>query len=164
MFAGGSEVPAGLEEPTAQDLRMAAAVLLLELAWADDEFSAEERHHLESALVRHFGLTPAESRVLMDEAEKARSGAVDLWRFTKVIRDHYSLGQKMVLAEAMWGLVYADGVLSEHEDYLIRRVSNLLGIQLGYLSQARKNWQVKDGDAPDEAAEDGDGDPEPDEG
>jgi uncharacterized tellurite resistance protein B-like protein len=148
MFAGGTGTPPeGIPEPSAEDLRMAAAVLLLELAWADDEFSAKEQHHLESALVRHFGLTPAESRTLMEQAEAARSGAVDLWRFTRVIRDNYSLGQKMVLAEAMWGLVYADGVLSEHEDYLIRRVSNLLGIQLGYLSQARQNWRVNGADA-----------------
>jgi len=83
----------------------------------------------------------------VEAAESERSGAVDLWQFTSVVREHYSMGQKMVLAESMWGLVFSDGVLSEHEDYLIRRISGLLGIEVGYLSQARKNWsQGADGD------------------
>ena len=126
--------------PSPETLRRSAAVLLLELAWADDEFSSEERLHLEGVLQRHFGLTREGAHALVEAAEAERVGAVDLWQFTSLIREHYSMGQKMVLAESMWGLVFSDGVLSDHEDYLIRRISGLLGIEVGYLSQARKNW------------------------
>ena len=47
----------------------------------------------------------------------------------------------MVLAEAMWGLVLADGDLAGREDYIMRKISGLLGLKPGYLSQARRRHQ-----------------------
>ena len=43
----------------------------------------------------------------------------------------------MVLAEVMWGLVLADGQVSEHEQYLARKISNLLDLAPAYLSSAK---------------------------
>jgi uncharacterized tellurite resistance protein B-like protein len=124
-------------KPTA-DLRLAACALLLELAYADDEFTADERRHVEAAVRRQFGLGHADAEKLLELAEEARMKAVDLWQFTNLIASNYSLGQKMVLAEVMWGLVYADGELAPREDYLMRKISNLLRIEAGYLAEARK--------------------------
>jgi uncharacterized tellurite resistance protein B-like protein len=121
-----------------RDLRLAACALLLELAHADDEFTDDERAHLAGAVRRHFGLDQQQAEDLLQHAERARRSAPDLWRFTNLIREHYSLGQKMVLAEIMWGLVYSDGELSAREDYLMRRVSKLLDLDMPYLSEARK--------------------------
>jgi uncharacterized tellurite resistance protein B-like protein len=45
----------------------------------------------------------------------------------------------MLLAEVMWGLILADGAVAEHEAYLVRKMANLLGLEAGYLSQARAN-------------------------
>jgi uncharacterized tellurite resistance protein B-like protein len=39
----------------------------------------------------------------------------------------------------MWGLVLADGVVAEHEQYLTRKIANLLDLKPGYLSEAKKN-------------------------
>jgi uncharacterized tellurite resistance protein B-like protein len=120
------------------EVRLAACALLLELAHADDEFSDDERAHLASAMRRHFGLNREAADDLLARADSARRGAADLWQFTRVIRESYSLGQKMVLAEVMWGLVFADGELSDHEDYLMRKLANLLDLEVGYLSEARR--------------------------
>jgi uncharacterized tellurite resistance protein B-like protein len=38
----------------------------------------------------------------------------------------------------MWGLVYSDGDLAEKEDYLMRKICNLLRLEPGYLAEARK--------------------------
>lgn len=121
-----------------RDLRLAACALLLELAHADDDFSADERVHMEQAIRRHFGLDHRQAEELLHHAERARQDAPDLWRFTRLIREHYSLGQKMVLAEVMWALVYSDGELSAREDYLMRKVSKLLAFDMAYLSEARR--------------------------
>ena len=43
----------------------------------------------------------------------------------------------MVLAEIMWGVVLADGEIAEREHYLTRKISNLLGLEPGYLSAAK---------------------------
>ncbi len=120
------------------DLKLAACALLLELAYADDEFTERERAHLDGAIRRQFGLDQDEACDLVKLAEEQRARAVDLWSFTNLIAEHYSLGQKMVLAEAMWGLVFSDGQLANREDYLMRKISGLLRLEPGYLAEARK--------------------------
>lgn len=132
-------------EDTQSDLKLAACALLLELAYADDEFSDEERAHIKSAVHRHFDLDPAETERLLELAEAERRQAVDLWQFTRLIDANYSLAQKTVLAEIMWGLVYSDGELAEREQLLMRKISNLLGLKPGYLSEARKRVEEREG-------------------
>ncbi len=134
---GGPE--AGSEGPLPERrARLAACALLLELAWADDEFSASEREHLEGTVRRQFGLDEDETSELLELAHREQERAVDLFQFTRLIERHFTLGQKMVLAEAMWGLVYADGTLASREGYLIRKISNLLHLEPGYLAEARE--------------------------
>ena len=142
-FFASSMKPADEADPQleSKDLRLAACALLLELANADEEFGEEERLHLESAVRRQFGLDASEAERLLELAQQARDEAVDLWQFTNLIAENYSMGQKMVLAEIMWGLVYSDGELAHKEDYLMRKISNLLRIEPGYLAEARKRVQ-----------------------
>jgi uncharacterized tellurite resistance protein B-like protein len=129
------------EGASADELRIAGCALLLEVAYADDYFSPEERKHLRDLVKRHFGLPKAAADELISLAEDERRNSVDLWGFTTLIRENYSLGQKMVLAEAMWGLVLADGELAGREDYLMRKISGLLGLKVGYLSEARRRLE-----------------------
>ena len=106
-----SPAPEAEGKEAAKDIRLAACALLLELANADDEF-----------------------------AQQAREEADDLWQFTNLIAENYSTGQKMVLAEIMWGLVYSDGDLASKEDYLMRKICNLLRLEPGYLAEARQRY------------------------
>lgn len=144
-FFRSSMSPAPDTDPAAakKDIRLAACALLLELAHADAGFTEDERQHLQSAVRRQFGLEEAEAEKLLTLAEEARAEAVDLWQFTNLIAENYSTGQKMVLAEIMWGLVYSDGDLAGKEDYLMRKICNLLRLEPGYLAEARK--RVADG-------------------
>ena len=142
-----SPAPQDDDRKARSDLRLAACALLVELAHADSDFTEDERQHLESAIRRQFGLDEAQAEKLLKLAEEARSEAVDLWQFTNLIAENYSLGQKMVLAEIMWGLVYSDGDLAGKEDYLMRKISNLLRLEPGYLAEARKRLDVGDGPA-----------------
>jgi len=121
-----------------ESIHVAACALLLELAHADDEFAPEEREHIEEALSRHFDLDPRTIEELMRLAEQERRRSVDLFQFTRLIADAYDMGQKLLLVEVMWRVVYADGELAKHESYLMRKISNLLGLKPGYLAEARK--------------------------
>jgi uncharacterized tellurite resistance protein B-like protein len=44
----------------------------------------------------------------------------------------------------MWGLVYSDGELASKEDYLMRKISNLLRLEAGYLAEARQRVEDHD--------------------
>ncbi|HET7602561.1 MAG TPA: TerB family tellurite resistance protein [Gemmatimonadales bacterium] len=126
------------QQPAADPVQLAACALLLELAHADGEFSPEEREHIERTLVRHFGLDAAAGAELMRLADAEREKSIDHFQFTRQITASYDLGQKMVLAEVMWGVILADGKLGDHEAYLVRKLARLMELEPAYLSEARK--------------------------
>ena len=137
FFAKHAEVPPGAADE-ARALRIAACALLLELAHADDDFSPEERAHIEDALMRHLGIDELAARDLIELSEAERREATDLHQFTALINKHYDEGQRMVLAEVFWRIVYADGKLAEREAILSRKLASLLELRPGYLAEARK--------------------------
>jgi len=128
--------------PDARDenrgLQVAACALLLEIAHADDEFTDSERQYIEDLVVRHFALDPSEARGVMAVAEEARRESVDLHQFTAIVSRHYDEGQRLILAELLWRVVYADGKLSDCEAILARKLGYLLELPPGYLAEARR--------------------------
>ncbi len=137
--AGASPAPAP-EAVTAgpAPVQLAACALLLELAHADGEFTPEEEGHIERTLVHHFGLDDATGAELIRLADEERRQSLDHFQFTQLIAQSYDLGQKMVLAEVMWGVILADGKLSDHETHLVRKMASLMQLEPAYLSQARR--------------------------
>jgi len=126
-------------QPPQSSVHLAACALLLELAHADDEFSPAERSHIGAVLRRHFGLDEATAQELIALAEAQRQQSSDYYQFTRLIVSRYDLGQRMVLAEIMWGVILADGKITSHEAYLVRKLGNLLDLSPGYLAQARES-------------------------
>jgi uncharacterized tellurite resistance protein B-like protein len=146
MFGSATEArPVADSRANVDPLHLAACVLLLDIAHADGEFTDAERKHIEGVLERHFSLKPDEGRALMQLADTDRRQAVDHFSFTSQLRANYDTGQKMVLAEIMWGIVLADGQIAEHEHYLTRKISNLLELEPGYLSAAKDAAASKQG-------------------
>ena len=137
LGAGPAAGAARRQAPEVDPIHLAACALLLEIAYADGEFSPPERAHLERVLARQFALSPEDGRRLIALAEEERTRAVDDFHFTRVLDRSYDLGQKMVLAEIMWGMVLADGKVADHEQYLARKIANLLDLEPGYLAAAR---------------------------
>jgi uncharacterized tellurite resistance protein B-like protein len=119
-------------------VQLAACALLLELAHADGEFTAPEREHIERTLIHHFGLDESRSGELLRLAEVERAQSLDHFQFTRLIASEYDLGQKMLLAEVMWGVILADGRLSDHETHLVRKLASLMQLEPAYLAQARR--------------------------
>ena len=124
--------------PVPSGVQVAACALLLELAHADGEFSQSERLHIQGAVGRHFGLDEATTRELLALAEAERRESIDHFQFTRLIAEQYDLGQKMVLAEVMWGVILADGQIATHEGWLVRKLAHLLELEPAYLAEARK--------------------------
>jgi uncharacterized tellurite resistance protein B-like protein len=123
------------------DVRMAAVVLLLELATVDGEFSALERQRILDILQRHFGVDADGAAQLIDEAATVSRHSVDDFVFTRKVVGEYDLAQRMVLAELMWQVVLADGDLHDRESYLMRKLANLLQLEPAFLAAARKKTE-----------------------
>jgi len=141
LFAKHSPAAAASGADPDRALKVAACALLLEMAHADEEFTEAEREHIEALVARHFALDDETTREILAAAERERRDATDLHQLTSVINRHYDEGQRLLLSELLWRVVYADGKLSEHEDYLAQKLASLLDLRPGYLAEARKRAQ-----------------------
>ena len=138
LVGGSSARPEAEPVGGPRRVQLAACALLLELAHADGEFSAAEQEHIERTLVRHFGLDEATTQELLRLAEAERAQSLDHFQFTRLLAAEYDLRQKMALAEVMWGVILADGKLSDHETHLVRKLASLMQLEPAYLAQARR--------------------------
>jgi len=111
---------------TVEDIRIAAAALFLELASIDNEFSEEERQRILSILQSEYDLSKDDALAMAEEARSQLAGSVDLWRFTNAINEGFSDAEKAHVVELLWEIVYADGTVDAHEDYLMHKLGKLL--------------------------------------
>ena len=126
FFASRFAPTAGEHQP--DRVAIAACALLLEIAHADDVFTPEERDRVVRA-VRELGVPEEDLREVLRLAEEERRESVDLYQFTRLVSESFSREQRVRLMEAIWGIVYSDGVLTETENRLARRIAELLGFQ-----------------------------------
>ncbi|MFQ5567920.1 MAG: TerB family tellurite resistance protein [Paracoccaceae bacterium] len=115
--------------PAKSDERAALAALLVEAARADGSYDAEEAERIARVLATRFGLSDAAAAILRAEGEMAQAQAVDLVRFTRAVKDAVPHEERVGVIEAVWEVVYADGVREMHESALIRRLCGLLHIE-----------------------------------
>ncbi|MEJ2182814.1 MAG: TerB family tellurite resistance protein [Nitrospirota bacterium] len=106
--------------------QVAAAVILLEAAHADEECGEEERIRILETLKSSFGLTEEYAGELMEMAAEKRAHAVDIWEFTNEVNQSYSHQEKLDVMEAVWRVIHADGELEKHEDHFARKLAVLL--------------------------------------
>lgn len=120
---GGEKSPA---RGGADEVQLAAAALLIEAAHIDDHNDPGERAVIDRILERRFKLSPPAARQLVAAAEQVNERSTQLFRFTRVINDRFSLEQRVELMEMLWEVVYADGTVDALEDTLLRRIGGLL--------------------------------------
>ena len=132
---------APLEETPAESpeerLQVALCVLLLEVARADREFSEDERKHIRKILRERFALSETDISELLAQADARRDGSYDLFQFTRQLNESYGQSEKIAVMEEIWRVIYADGVLDAHEDYLVHRLGDLLNLTHRQLIDAK---------------------------
>jgi len=112
----------GREEKT----RIAASIILLEAAYADHECTDDELQHVIETLSSDFDLSRKHVEDLLELAHRERSQAVDLFEFTNHINNEFNREEKQAVLEAVWRIIHIDGQLEKHEDYFVRKLTQLL--------------------------------------
>jgi uncharacterized tellurite resistance protein B-like protein len=108
--------------------RLAAAVLLLEIARADYEHHGAERAALRDGLVREFGVPEATVDALLAQAEARAKASVSLFEFVQTLNRTQSAQDKARLVGLLWDVAHADGRVDPHEEHLLRRIADLLHV------------------------------------
>jgi uncharacterized tellurite resistance protein B-like protein len=110
-------------------LRLATAAVLLDIAYADGEFSPSEDGNVAGFLTRRFQLNQDDAKELLEAAEEIRRNMVDHFALTHYIRKNTPLPDRIDIVKTMWRLVYSDGKLTDYEGYLVRKLADLLGLE-----------------------------------
>ena len=106
--------------------QIAVGVLLIEMARADFHQDESENQSIVDLLKKHFDLTPEDSKLLFSLAEDKLDESVSLHEFTKDLHDILDHKQKEDVIALLWTLAVSDNNLDKHEDYLVRKISDLL--------------------------------------
>lgn len=115
----------------AVDLRLACAVLLVEVMRADPEITDDERRIVLGALRRRFPLGERELHELVGLAEQASRTSSDFHQFTSQLNAELDQPAKIAVVETLWQVAYADGTVDAHENHVISRIAGLLHVTHG---------------------------------
>ena len=118
-------------------LRVATAVLLVEVMRADFKVEESERLRLRELLERQFQLTESELDALLEQAEADADRLVSIQHVTRLLNEHYDQAMKLRVVEMMWQVIFADGEKDHYEEHLIRQIADLLYVSHADFIQAR---------------------------
>ncbi|HET8622990.1 MAG TPA: TerB family tellurite resistance protein [Gemmatimonadales bacterium] len=112
-----------------------AAMLVLELAYADDALTGEERSLVAEHLRSRWGLEPPGTAPMPVPEAKAESR---LRTYRDRLVNRFGRNRRLALVEGMWQAAFADGTIDAHEDLLMHRAAQLLGLSPEELAEARR--------------------------
>ncbi len=132
------------------DYQLAAAALLVHIASIDGDFDADERARIQELVEARFGLSPEEARRLIADAFESEREAVDLYRFTSVLKRRLDEDGRRQVVGMMWDMAHADGAVHEFEENVVWRVAELLGVSTRERVELRRESRESLGTPPQE--------------
>jgi membrane protein DedA with SNARE-associated domain/uncharacterized tellurite resistance protein B-like protein len=117
-FLAGTDIAEG-------SARQAAALVVLELAYADPVLTADERQLIAEHLHARWGLASAGTPPPPPPEEERRTRFAD---YARRLRKRVGRAERLELVERLWSVAFADGVIGAHEARLMHLAAELLGI------------------------------------
>ncbi len=122
---------------TDRQLQLATAVLLLEVARCDFDLRADEFKAVSRGVREVLGLTEDEATAVVRFAEEEVRQSKRLYQFTELIDRNYSPEQKKLVVQYLWQVAFADAQLLATEEYIVRKISDLLHVPLADFLDAK---------------------------
>ncbi len=112
-------------------LRMATAVLMIDVARADHVFEESEFDRVLELVTSHFELDPESAAELVVAASDKAEHLVSAHELTQKLHKHLDDDEKARIVSLLWKVAYADGRLDKYEDSLVLKISDLLYVSRG---------------------------------
>jgi len=122
-------------------LRLATAVLMIDVARADHVFDESEFDRVLQLIETHFALTPEQSAELFNAAGEEADDMVSLYEFTQILHKYLNEAEKARIISMLWQVAYADGQLDKYEDSLVLKISDLLYVSRGRVMRLKHDAQ-----------------------
>jgi membrane protein DedA with SNARE-associated domain/uncharacterized tellurite resistance protein B-like protein len=131
-FLAGTEVAEG-------SARQAAALLVLELAYADPALTTQDRLAVAEHLRARWGVGGGAPPTPAPEHERRTRFA----RYAVRLRRDFGRTQRLELVERMWTAAFSDGAIGAHEERLMFLAAELLGIGATDLTAVRQRLPLQ---------------------
>jgi uncharacterized tellurite resistance protein B-like protein len=126
-----------------EEVRLAAAALLVHATVVDGEVDKREEEALRDVLERGFNLDQVQVGKLITQATEKEKEAIDLDVFTSVLTRRLDREGRMEIVGMLWEVINADGVLHEFEGKLAWRAAQSLGITPNDWVKLRKKVEAR---------------------
>lgn len=107
-------------------VELACAALLIEVAVIDSHFDETELSAVRKVLESEFKIAASDIDSMISTARRESADSTSMYQFTRLVNDHLDFDDKFSLITNMWRIAYADGHLDKYEEYIIRKVSDLI--------------------------------------
>ena len=104
----------------------AAAMLLLEVAWADHEIEDSEFAAIRRALQELYMIDHADVEALIQQAHNDHKLSTGVYPFTRTLNKDLSRKEKCELLKHLWRLTNFEGDRHHYEEHVIRKITDLL--------------------------------------
>ena len=132
-FLAGTDIADG-------SAREAAALVVLELAYADPILTPDERSLIAEHLHARWGLgSPGAPPPVPHPEHERRTRFAD---YARRLRKRVGRRERLELVERMWTVAFADGVIGEHEARLMHLAAELLGISPADLADVSRRLRA----------------------
>lgn len=122
-------------------LRLATAVLMIDIARADHVFEDSEFDAMLQLIEAHFELSPEQAATLVNSAGEKADDMVSLFEFTQLLHKNLDEKEKARIVSLLWQVAYADGRLDKYEDALVLKISDLLHVSRGRVMRLKHDAQ-----------------------
>lgn len=108
---------------------IAAAMVLLEVAWADHILEPEETDLIESALIQLYGFDQIQAERVLKQAESEHKQSTGLHKFTRTLNEQLDIEEKVTLLTHLWQMNNLESASFHYEEHMIRRIADLLHLR-----------------------------------
>jgi len=111
-----------------RELQLAAAALLLECAYGDEECTREEKAEIIRDLSFEFEISHRETKQIIEDADEIRLNHDSLRPLIDVINRRFSKEQRVEVLSLVWRVILADGIVQQFEKVYADWLVPLLGL------------------------------------
>lgn len=116
---------------------LAAALVLLEVAWADHELEEKELELIRSSLISLYAIDSETAANVVNRAQDEHTKNTSMYPFTRQLNDHLTLEERQRLLVHLWRLNSFDGSPFHYEEGVIRKTAELLHLRHSEFIQAK---------------------------
>ncbi len=106
----------------------ALCILLVDVAKADDDFSANERMMIVSLMKKYFDIDETGVAELIVSAEDYFKREDSFYEYAVMINENFSTENKYELLKDLWRLAFADAKTDVYEESMVKKIGGLLDV------------------------------------